>query len=45
MVLSHLAGSIGSELVSIFQAYPETRIGQHFGDKAKHFKHFFFRHR
>ena len=44
MVLAHFSGSIGDQLVTIFEQNAKTGIGQDFFDHALHFDEFFFCH-
>ena len=44
VMLPHLAGGIGDQLVTIVEINAKTRIGEHFGNHAVHFEQFFFCH-
>lgn len=44
VVLAHLSGCVGNQLVTIFQIHTEARVRKDFGNKSVHFKEFFFSH-
>ena len=42
VVLTHFAGAVGHQPVSIIQSDPETGVGEHFTHYALHLDKFFF---
>jgi len=42
VILSHLAGEVGQDDVSILNLHPEHGVGEGFSDNAFHFDRFFF---